>query len=53
MKFNKSKKFFAGLMASLFVSGIGFNANAIRTPEEINETIKLMFRVENAEALRE
>ena len=53
MKFNKSKKFFAGLMASLFVSGIGFNAKAIRTPEEINETIKLMFEVENAEALRE
>ena len=52
MKFNKSKKFFAGLMASLFVSGIGFNAKAIRTPEEINETIKLMFEVENAEALR-
>ena len=40
-------------MASLFVSGIGFNAKAIRTPEEINETIKLMFEVENAEALRE
>lgn len=53
MKFNKSKKFFVGLMASLFVSGIGFNAKAIRTPEEINETIKLMFKVENAEALRE
>ena len=53
MKFNKSKNFFAGLMASLFVSGIGFNAKAIRTPEEINETIKLMFEVENAEALRE
>ena len=52
MKFNKSKKFFAGLMASLFVSGIGFNAKAIRTPDEINETIQLMFNVENAEALR-
>ena len=37
MKFNKSKKFFAGLMASLFVSGIGFNAKAIRTLEEVYE----------------
>ena len=52
MKFNKSKKFFAGLMASLFVSGIGFNAKAIRTPEEINETIKLMFEGQDAETLR-
>ena len=37
MKFNKSKKFFAGLMASLFVSGISFNAKAIRTLEEVYE----------------
>ena len=38
-------------MASLFVSGIGLSAEAIRTPEEINETIKLMFEGQDAETL--